>query len=286
MKPVLTLGALLLCAIVPCATLTGSASGTVREQPAHDQPQPQHAPAAAPDAVQKTAMHTGLTYHAIELGGVTVKYAVYVPRDLDLSKPQPAIVFLNGRGECGTDGVRQCSVGLIPAVLSAPDKWPFIIIAPQKPDFDKMWDTYTDHILAALDRTATSFKIDAGRVYLTGLSQGGYGTWRIAATHPERFAAIAPICGWGDASFVAPRVAHLPIWAFHGLKDTVILPAKSRELVDAVKAAQAAESKTPGEKAPEPKLTEFPDADHNSWDNAYRKSDLAAWFLAHTRPGK
>lgn len=241
------------------------------------------APSSQDSTSQDSTMHTGLSYHTIELNGVTVKYAVYIPRDLDLSKPQPAIVFLNGRGECGTDGVRQCSVGLIPAALSAPDKWPFIIIAPQKPDFDKMWDTYTDHILAALDRTATTCKIDAARVYLTGLSQGGYGTWRIAATHPERFAAIAPICGWGDASFVAPRVAHLPIWAFHGLKDTVILPAKSRELIEAVKAAQAAASF--GTATDAPKLTEYPDADHNSWDNAYRKSDLAAWFLAHTRVG-
>lgn len=257
---------------VLCAVILGGAPVAARAEPPHadDSPEP--------------IMHAGLSYHTIQVGNTSVKYAVYIPRDLDLSKPQPAIVFLNGRGECGTDGVRQCSVGLIPAALAQPDKWPFIIIAPQKPDFDAMWDAYADHVLGALDRTARQVKIDPARVYLTGLSQGGYGTWRIAASNPDRFAAIAPICGWGDPAFVAPRVAHIPIWAFHGLKDRVIVPEKSREMVAAVKSAQAAAGAEP--QRPEPKLTEFPQADHNSWDDAYRKSELGAWFLAHTRAGK
>ncbi len=240
---------------------------------------PLHAPSTPSDQPAEDVMHPGLSFQTIQIGNTSVKYAVYIPRDLDLSKPQPAIVFLNGRGECGSDGVRQCSVGLIPAVLSQPDKWPFIIIAPQKPDFDAMWDAYSDHVLGALDRTAKQVKIDPDRVYLTGLSQGGYGTWRIAANNPDRFAAIAPICGWGDPAFIGPRLASMPIWAFHGLKDRIVVPEKSRELVKAVTDARPPANSD----VPAPKLTEYPDADHNSWDNAYRKEDLGKWFLSFTR---
>ena len=181
----------------------------------------------------------------------------------------------DGRGECGTEGVRQTAVGLGPAVLIQPDKWPFVILMPQKPDPARQWAEYEPMVLDLLRATATEFNTDPQRTYLTGLSQGGAGTWAIGSNHPQLFAALAPVCGYGDAPALAPGLVGKPIWTFHGEKDDVVPPERTRVIVSAVQAAAGPD------RAGLLKATYLPDANHNSWDAAYRQFDLGAWLLSH-----
>jgi predicted peptidase len=226
---------------------------------------------------------TGVLFRDITVAGEARRYALYVPRDLDPAVPAPLILFLHGAGECGTDGQRQAAVGLGPAALLDPKGWPAIIAMPQKIDVNKEWVVDSALVFAVIDETKRERKIDPGRVYLTGLSQGGAGTWAIAAKNPGVFAAIAPVCGYvskgrkrldfgdaADAAALAPGLAGVPIWAFHGEKDSVVPADQTRLLVDAAKAAGA-----------DVKLTLYPELDHNSWDRAYRGEQLGEWLLSH-----
>lgn len=235
----------------------------------------------------------GVLFRTVDAERRENRYAVYVPRDLDLTRPAPAIVFLNGRGECGTDGTRQLVVGLLPAVLLSPEKWPFIIIFPQKPNQQDTWAHHEELVLACLSAASREFKLDPSRIYLTGLSQGGSGTWEIGSRHPELFAAIAPLCGFvntpggpsptlrfgGDAErrTVAESLvkSNMPVWAFHGEKDDPVPVEQTRLLMAALEKAGASPQRV--------KATYYPDANHNCWDKAYREENLGEWFLSHRR---
>lgn len=218
----------------------------------------------------------------------THRFAISVPPNYTPTKPMPAILFLHGKGECGTDGLRQTQQGLGAAVASHPADWPFIIIFPQKPEQQFEWECYPGLAVGTLDAARAEFNIDPARIYLSGLSQGGHGTWVLASQNPDLFAAIAPVCGYGPPRYtpnpavntsndaLAARVKHLPIWAFHGLKDDVVPPDRTSTLIDAIKSKQTAAD-------PAPKLTLYPDANHNSWDNAYRNERLGEWLLLHRR---
>lgn len=221
----------------------------------------------------------GLLFLSADIAGVSRHYALYIPREYDAGKPWPLVVFLNGSGECGTDGIRQAAVGLGPAILANPERWPCVVLFPQKPDQPSQWDAHDALVMALIESTRRELNIDPDRIMLTGLSQGGAGTWAIGANHPELFAALAPVCGYGDPDKVAARSATLPIWAFHGLRDDVVRPELTQRIVDAVKAAQAG-----GSRSPEPKLTLLPEANHNAWDPAYRNEELPRWLLAQRRP--
>jgi predicted peptidase len=115
------------------------------------------------------------------------------------------------------------------------------------------------------------YRIDKDRVYLTGLSMGGYGTWALAAAHPEKFAAIAPICGGGNPAEAA-KLARLPIWVFHGAKDPTVPIERSKEMVEAIKAAGG-----------DAKFTIYPEAGHDSWTETYNNPELYQWLLAQKR---
>ncbi|MGQ0628109.1 MAG: dienelactone hydrolase family protein, partial [Phycisphaerales bacterium] len=200
---------------------------------------------------------------------------VLVPRGYDESRPFPMVVFLNGRGECGVDGQRQALVGLGPAAMLGPEGWPFIIVLPQKPDQDSAWIDHADIVLATMGAAKSAFRIDSARVYLTGLSQGGAGTWAIGSRYAGEFAAIAPVCGYApvaEIEGIARGLSTMPVWAFHGEKDDVVKSSETRALVAAVTAAGG-----------NPRATYFAEADHNSWDSAYRESGLGAWLLQHVR---
>jgi predicted peptidase len=208
----------------------------------------------------------------ITLSGVATKYAVYVPPSYDPAVPWPTIVFLNGAGECGRDGLLQTTVGLGPAIKLKPASWPFIVVMPQKPTSATNWEDHDALVMATLEQTRREYNVDVSRLYLTGLSQGGHGTWTIAAKHPDLFAAIAPCCGWGSDALV-PALKGIPAWVFHGEADTTISVNESRKMVAALLAAGA----------PEVKLTTYKGIGHNCWDNAYQKETLYAWFLAHQK---
>lgn len=212
------------------------------------------------------AQQTGFVEKTIEYNKTPTKYAVYVPPTWSAQKPHPAILFLHGVGEQGTDGKRQLDVGLAPAIKANPDAWDFIVIFPQKPPQGSGWIDHDKLIIDILKETQREYKFDETRLYVTGLSLGGYGTWALLTKYPTLFAAAAPICGAGDPS--AARRVKTPTWSFHGDKDKIVPIGKAKEMVDAQKAGGA-----------EPKFTVYPEAGHNVWDKAYREEKLWEWLL-------
>lgn len=208
-------------------------------------------------------------------------YAVYVPRSYDATKPWPCILFLHGSGESGTDGLKQVIQGLGGAIQWNESEWPFIVLFPQKPVEPKQWDEYDAAVMAMLAKAKTEYNIDADRVYLTGLSQGGRGTWAFASKHPGTFAALAPICGAIAPLLpddVAANIGNVPVWAFHGLDDNVVKPEGTTQIIEAIKALRDGK---PG--AAEVKMSLYEGVNHGSWDKAYRNERLGAWFLSHRR---
>ncbi len=217
-----------------------------------------------------------------------LKYRLLAPANIEAGKKYPVILFLHGSGERGTDNRAQLK--FLPTLLSDPEmrkKYPCFLIAPQCPP-DRRWGsidwkggktTYDanlgDELQAAFDalkEVMASQPIDADRVYLTGLSMGGYGSWELATRHPEVFAAVAPICGGGDKTDVKP-LAGLPLWAWHGDADPAVNVERSREMIAAIKVAGG-----------KPKYTELPGVGHNSWDAAYTRPDgVVPWIFTQVR---
>jgi len=155
---------------------------------------------------------------------------------------------------------------------------PFIVASPQCPTGER-WKT--EALAALLDEIEANYRVDATRVYVTGLSMGGYGTWAMANEYPNRFAAIAPICGGGEIVpiLLAGRdkraaLKSLGIWAFHGAKDPVVKLEESEKMVDAFKQIGATDVR----------LTVYPEATHDAWTETYDNPKLYEWLLAHRRP--
>lgn len=206
------------------------------------------------------------------------KYLLYLPKGYDVQsgKRWPLMLFLHGAGERGTD-LQRVAIHGPPMLAKQGKEFPFIIIAPQCPD-DRRWEN--DGLLQLLDHVLASHAVDTNRVYLTGLSMGGYGTWRLGLTHPERFAAIAPICGGGEFIDVllasrskAAALRSLPVWAFHGAKDQVVPLDESERMVNVLKKVGVKDLK----------LTVYPDTDHNSWTETYDNPEFYEWLLKHAR---
>jgi predicted peptidase len=200
-----------------------------------------------------------------------VKYVVFVPNDYKGDKEFPVILFLHGAGESGTDGKKQAQVGLGKAIRDKKEDFPFIAIFPQSQKGG--WSATSaegKRAIAILEEVEKDYKTDKKRVYLTGLSMGGFGTWSQAAAHPQRWAAIAPVCGGGDPK-TAAQIKDIPCWCFHGDADTAVKVEKSRVMIKALKDAGA-----------DPKYNEYPGVGHNSWDRAYATPELYAWFLKHS----
>jgi predicted peptidase len=207
-----------------------------------------------------------------------LKYLSYLPKDYDAKgkKTWPLMLFLHGAGERGSDVQRVAIHGPISMVKQGKD-FPFIIVAPQCPD-RKMWDN--ESLLKLLDHAIEKYAVDTNRIYLTGLSMGGYGTWKLGLSYPEKFAAIVPICGGCNMIEVilgprdkADAFKSLPVWAFHGAKDDVVPLSESERVVDALKKYGVKEVK----------FTVYPEAKHNSWTEAYKNPELYEWMLKHSR---
>jgi predicted peptidase len=145
-------------------------------------------------------------------------YLLYLPKDYEKQASWPLVMFLHGAGERGDD-LELVKVHGPPKLIKQGKEFPFIVISPQCPK-DKWWEPV--ELTALLDDVIKKHKVDQDRIYITGLSMGGFGTWRLAAFIPKRIAAIAPICGGGDAISVR-AIKHIPTWAFHGAKDEVVL---------------------------------------------------------------
>jgi predicted peptidase len=199
-----------------------------------------------------------------------LKYLLYLPKDYDAKEAWPLVLFLHGAGERGDD-LKKVKIHGPPKLIAAGKEFPFVCVSPQCPK-DRWWESF--ELVALLDEVDKKYKIDPDRVYVTGLSMGGFGTWRLAFDAPERLAAIAPICGGGE-KYWTKRFAHLPIWVFHGAKDTAIPLERSQIMVDALK-------KDDGE----PKFTIYPDAAHDSWTATYDDPAFYEWLLAQKRAPK
>lgn len=206
--------------------------------------------------------------------GTALPYRWFAPSHTDA--PQPLVVFLHGAGERGYDNRAQLKWGVARFVdAAAQAQHPCLLVAPQCPP-GKRW-TDDDIRVAVRDlvhRLAHDHPVDRSRIYITGLSMGGFGTWQAIARDPDLYAAAVPICGGGEADRVV-AAADLPIWAFHGADDRVVPPKHSRDLIDALRAAGGA-----------PNYTEYEGVGHNSWSAAYADPELHRWLFAQVRPNK
>jgi predicted peptidase len=241
---------------------------------------------------------TGFLDREVTLGGVSYHYQVYVPVHYVRGKTLPVILFLHGVGEGGEDGLLQTQVGLGPAIRQARERFPFIVVFPQARR-DQLWaGEMATLALKTLDRAVKEFNGDPQRLYVTGISMGGFGTWYVAAKAPGKFAAIVPICGFvnlkrpdlpaerktsvmKDNPFanspdpyvaVASQISKVPTWIFHGGADPVISPDESRRMFQTLKASGF-----------DVKYTEYKGVGHDAWDRAYAEPDLVPWLLSHRR---
>lgn len=209
---------------------------------------------------------TGFINKEVKVGDVTRNYSLYVPRGYTTNKEWPLIVFLHGIGERGDDGLLQTEVGIGRAIRRHADRFPCLVAMPQCPD-KVFWDKVEDHIDGILAQVRGEYRIDPARIYLTGLSLGGFATWIYGSKRTDTYAALMPICGGGNPEDAA-ALAKVPIWAFHGDADEAVPVRRSREMVQAVKEAGG-----------NIKYTEYPGVGHNSWDSAYDDEEAINWLL-------
>jgi lysophospholipase L1-like esterase/poly(3-hydroxybutyrate) depolymerase len=220
--------------------------------------------------------------------GAQLGYRLLTPRNLDPAKKYPLVVFLHGAGERGTNNVAQLKHGASLFLKpEAREKYPCFVVAPQCPP-DQTWSAtprgwtgpnpFAEEptapmklLFGALDAVLKEFSIDQDRLYVTGLSMGGYGTWDMLTRQPERWAAVVPVCGGGDVAKIAPAKG-VALWAFHGANDTVVPPIRSQEMIAALEAVGG-----------KPLYSEYPYVAHAAWTNAYSEPDLLPWMFAQKR---
>lgn len=249
-------------------------------------------------AKSAAAVETGFLDRTVVLHGVSYRYQVYVPLGYRADRKWPVALFLHGSGERGEDGSKQAEVGLGASIRFNRDRFPMIVVMPQARENTRWNGVMADMAMQALEQSIHEFHGDRQRVYLTGLSMGGQGTWLLAASHPHTFAAIAPVCGFlllkndddvldpvADAALLkqfpealaddpsaafARRIGKLPVWIFHGEVDDVVPVENARRMAVAMKAVGA-----------EVRFNEYPGVNHGSWDRAYGEAELVPWLLSH-----
>ena len=199
------------------------------------------------------------------------KYLLYLPDGYGTEGTKwPLFLFLHGSGERGTD------LGLVrkhgpPMLVEAGRKYPFILVSPQCPE-DEDWSVPV--VKALVDRILERHSVDRSRIYLTGISRGGKGVWNTAIEYPDLFAAIAPICGWGDSTKVSV-LKDVPTWVFHGKKDPVIAFEREESMVKNLKAAGG-----------NVRFTAYPEAGHDCWTETYQNPGLYEWLLQQKKREK
>lgn len=199
----------------------------------------------------------------------TMNFLLWLPSGYkhDKSKTYPLLIFLHGAGERG-DNLELVKKNGPPSFIENRPDFPFIMVSPQCPA-DQWWNTADLQVM--LEKLKHKYRIDPTRIYLTGLSMGGFGTWAWACSYPNQFAAIAPVCGGGDVQF-ARELKNTPVWAFHGDADPVVPVQRTIEMVEAVNA-----------KGGSARMTIYAGVGHNSWINAYNDEELYSWLLEHVR---
>ncbi|HYL64197.1 MAG TPA: alpha/beta hydrolase-fold protein [Candidatus Methylomirabilis sp.] len=235
---------------------------------------------------------TGFLDRSVTLARTKYKYQVFVPENWTPNKKWPVILFLHGVGESGEDGLAQTDIGIGTAIRMNRSRFPAIVVMPQCRKNVWWIDPPMDDVaMAALAQSEKEFQGDPRRIYLTGLSIGGYGTWHLAAKYPGRFAALAPICGGilrpEEARVHSPQEkkpytdaakkigGNTPVWIFHGAMDDTVPVTESRRMAEAMKALGG-----------EVRYTEYPGVGHDSWDKAYAEPELFTWMLSKTLGSK
>ena len=223
----------------------------------------------------------------VDGGDTTLRYLLFTPRGYRAEGTKwPLMLFLHGLGECGRDDLPRVKIhGPANIVDSRPD-FPFIVLTPQlepPAGYDpnakytseqivamvrKAWKP--EELIQLIDNATSQLNIDRDRVYVTGLSMGGFGAWRLIATYPDRFAAAVPICAGGEPEKMAKAASRVPIWAFHGAKDPIVPLELGQKMVDAVKQAGG-----------DVRFTVYPEATHNSWKETYDNPAVYDWLLSH-----
>ena len=241
--------------------------------------------AVPPATARKIA--TGFLDRVVTVAGTEYSYQVFVPQDWTKKKKWPVVLFLHGAGERGDDGLIQTEVGIGTAIRRNRSRFPAVVVMPQCRK-NGWWaeSTMADVAMAALAEAQKEFSGDRTRIYLTGLSMGGYGTWYLAGKYPGKFAAVAPICGGilvpdmarlqspddnSPYAEAAKKIGKTPVWIFHGGDDPVVPVTESRRMNEAMKTLGG-----------ELHYTEYPGVGHNSWEKAYAEPELLTWMLSKT----
>jgi predicted peptidase len=216
-----------------------------------------------------------------------LNYRLLLPKGYDPKKAYPLVLFLHGAGERGSDNKIQLVHGMNEfAADEIMEKYPAFVVAPQCPEgkqwVDVPWSA-DSHIMPkepaeplklSLDLIAAlekEFSIDKGRIYVTGLSMGGFGAWDAIQRQPKMFAAAVPVCGGGDAT-LAEKIKDVPVWAFHGAEDGAVKPKRSRDMIAGLKKAGGS-----------PKYTEYEKVGHNSWEKAYGDPQMYEWMFGQKK---
>ncbi|MGK7397842.1 MAG: prolyl oligopeptidase family serine peptidase [Candidatus Cyclobacteriaceae bacterium M3_2C_046] len=195
-----------------------------------------------------------------------LNYLLYKP---DFADEQiPFLLYLHGAGERGNDLNKLLTYGP-PKIIEASGSFPMLMVAPQCPSFS-YWDP--DLLIELVRETEEQYEVDWRRIYLSGVSMGGYATWKLALLHANVFAAIAPICGGGNPELVY-RIKDVPTWVFHGAEDKIVPLQESAIMVDRLRLIGG-----------NVKFTVYPGVGHDSWIPAYEKEPLFDWLLQQRRP--
>ena len=192
------------------------------------------------------------------------EYLVQLPQNYDAQDACPLILFLHGYG-CGSLDVEIYKQWGLGRYADEHPDFPFVVVAPQTPT-----DWYPEPLADILDNIIAEYKIDTDRIYATGFSMGGYGTFMVAMAYPDRFAAIAPVCGYSNPA-EAGRIRYVPVWMFHNDYDPVVPHSESQKMLDALQALGG-----------DVRLTTYFSSSHDAWTETYANPELYEWFLSHT----
>lgn len=206
------------------------------------------------------------TVHQSDAG---LQYLKYLPQNYEAGSDRsfPLLLFLHGGGEVGDD-IELVKKHGPPKLIERGRDFPFIVISPQNPE-NRLWDDAT--LRQLIDEVTDTHRVDRRRIYLTGMSRGGFGAWRMAIQYPDLFAAVVPICGGGTPTY-ASRLKDVPVWAFHGARDRVVPLSNSVEMVEALQQAEG-----------DVKLTVYSEAGHDAWTETYDNPEVYDWLLSHQK---
>jgi len=197
-----------------------------------------------------------------------LKYVMTYPNDFLGEKRYPMLFFLHGAGTRGDD-IGKLIENPFFVLTKKHEEFPFICVAPLCSE--NTWFDMWEQLKALVQEVSQLPYVDADRIYVMGASMGGYATWQLAMSMPEYFAAIVPICG-GGMYWNAGRLANVPVWAFHGGKDTTVKPEESVKMVEAVQGYGGCA-----------KLTVYPENNHDAWSDTYSDPAVFAWLLQQRR---